>query len=144
MFKKNVDLILAQIAASDIVLDIGGWSKPFNRANYVIDILPYETRRVFHSTGPEKEFFSKDTWIIRDLSSRKPIPFKNKEIDFVICSHTLEDIRDPIHLCSEIVRIGKRGYIEIPSRTIESIIGLQQLLRYFYWHFAFHQPLFRF
>lgn len=125
MLKKNVDLVLGQIDPSDIVLDIGGWAQPFNRANYVIDIMPYESRGISGSLGPKKEFFSKDTWIIHDVSSRKPLPFGNKEIDFVICSHILEDIRDPIHLCSEIVRIGKRGYIEVPSRTMESIMGLE-------------------
>jgi len=125
MLKKNVDLVLGQIAASDIVLDIGGWARPFNRANYVIDIMPYETRGIFGSDGPMKEFFSKDTWILHDISSRKSLPFGNKEIDYVVCSHVLEDIRDPTRLCSEIIRIGKKGYIEVPSRTMESIMGLE-------------------
>jgi hypothetical protein len=126
MLKKNVELVLRQIAPSDLVLDIGGWAQPFNRANYVIDIMPYETRGIFGYTGPGREFFSKETWIIHDVSSKTPLPFDDKEIDFVICSHVLEDIRDPIYLCSEIVRIGKKGYIEVPSRTVESIMGLEK------------------
>lgn len=125
MFEKNVGVILGQTSASDIILDIGGWARPFNRANYVLDIMPYENRDIFGSLGPEKELFTKDSWIIHDVSSKKPLPFGNKEIDFVICSHILEDIRDPIYLCSEIVRIGKRGYIEVPSRIIESTKGLE-------------------
>lgn len=123
MLKRNVNLVLERIAASDLVLDIGGWFQPFNRANYVLDLMPYETRGFLGSLGPEKEYFAKDTWIIHDVSM--PLPFRDKEIDFVICSHTLEDIRDPIHLCSEIIRIGKAGYIEVPSRTMESIMGLE-------------------
>ena len=125
MFKQSADFLLEQIAESDIVLDIGGWAQPFNRANFVIDIFPYKTRGFFGAIGPEKEFFSKKTWIMHDVSSRKPLPFENNDIDFVTCSHILEDIRDPIYLCSEIVRVGKRGYIEIPSRTVESTIGLE-------------------
>ncbi len=125
MLQKNIEIILEQITPSDVVLDIGGWAQPFNRANYVIDILPYETRGYAGSNGPKEEYFSKDTWILQDISTRKPLPFKDKEIDYVICSHTLEDIRDPLHLCSEIIRIGKRGYIEVPSRTLESIMGLE-------------------
>lgn len=123
MLKRNVNLVLERIAASDLVLDIGGWFQPFNRADYVLDLMPYETRGFLGSLGPEKEYFAKDTWIIHDVSM--PLPFRDKEIDFVICSHTLEDIRDPIHLCSEIIRIGKAGYIEVPSRTMESIMGLE-------------------
>lgn len=125
MFKKNIDLVLKQISKSDVVLDIGGWAQPFNRANYVVDIMPYGTRGFFGHNGPEKEFFSKKTWIVQDISGKKSLPFKDKEIDFVVCSHTLEDIRDPIHLCSEIIRVGKRGYIEVPSRILESTIGIE-------------------
>jgi len=124
MLSKNVKRIIKQLSPNDIVLDIGGWSCPFNRANYVIDIMPYETRSVHGYQGPKKESFSKKSWIKHDVSSSKKLPFKNKEIDFVVCSHILEDIRDPINLCSEIIRIGKRGYIEVPSRTAESIMGI--------------------
>jgi len=123
MLEKNVDLVLEKITSSDIVLDIGGWAQPFNRANYILDIMPYESRGFYGHLGPEKEYFLKDTWILHDVSSRKPLPFKDKEIDYVICSQTLEDIRDPIHLCSEIIRIGRGGYIEVPSRIVESTQG---------------------
>lgn len=120
---RNVNKIIKQLAPSDIVLDIGGWTRPFNRANFVMDIMPYETRGIHGNYGPKLEFFSKDSWIIHDVSS-KPLPFKDKSIDFVLCSHILEDIRDPLFLCSEMIRIGKRGYLEVPSRTFESIMGL--------------------
>lgn len=125
VLKNNVDLIFKLIDSNDVVLDIGGWAQPFNRANYIIDIMPYETRGFFGCLGAKKEFFSKETWIYHDVSSSSPLPFKDKEIDFVICSHVLEDVRDPLRLCSEIIRIGRRGYIEVPSRTVESIMGLE-------------------
>lgn len=119
MFKNNVCEILKRIKENDIVLDIGGWFNPFNRANWVIDFMPYETRAKGGGEGPAKEYFTEETWIQRDLCDRKPLPFKNKEIDFIICSHTLEDIRDPLFVCSEICRVGKRGYIETPSLISE-------------------------
>ncbi len=125
MLEKNCKKILKLISPTDKVLDIGGWSIPFNRANYVIDLMPYATRGIHGFQGPRKEYFSKSTWILQDISSRKLLPFKNKEIDFVICSHTLEDIKDPIFVCSEIMRVGKRGYIEFPSRTVETIMGME-------------------
>jgi len=136
MLKKNVDIILKQIGPNDKVLDIGGWIAPFNRANYVIDIMPHETRGIFGHSGPEKEFFTRDRWIIHDVSSVKPLPFNDKEIDYVVCSHLLEDIRDPIRLCSEIIRVGKRGYVEVPSRTIESTMGAESKENFYagYYH----------
>jgi hypothetical protein len=44
MFDENASRILAQLRDDEIVLDIGGWARPFNRANYVIDAEPFETR----------------------------------------------------------------------------------------------------
>src|SRR3989344_1435762 len=96
MMKENNERILRTLSEKDLVLDIGGWAYPFNRANYVIDIHPYETRGFFGSQGGNKESFNKKTWIIHDISSKKKLPFKDKQFDFVICSQVLEDIRDPI------------------------------------------------
>lgn len=126
MFKDNLPQILSKIGDNDRVLDIGAWAQPFCRADYVIDIMPYESRGVFGTTGEGPERFTKDTWIYHDISGRKPLPFEDKFFDFVICSHVLEDIRDPVNLCSEIIRVGKRGYIEVPSRTMEVIWGVER------------------
>jgi SAM-dependent methyltransferase len=86
--------------------------------------MPYETRRKVASQAGQREYFSKETWIQRDVCGRRPFPFKDKEIDFVVCSHTLEDIRDPVFVCSEICRVGKRGYIEVPSKLAELSLGI--------------------
>lgn len=121
---KDLSIIFSRISASDRVLDVGGWAKPFNRANKVIDIMPYENRGGYGCIGDMKEHFTKTDWIQRDLCDKEPWPFRDKEFDFVFCSHTLEDLRDPIWICSEINRVGKRGYIEVPSRGLESTTGI--------------------
>jgi hypothetical protein len=128
--------ILSKIKPHDLVVDIGGWVKPLKRANKVIDILPYETRSINDAIGDadEKECFSKSDWIVRDLCDRTPFPFKDKEVDFVFCTHLLEDIRDPIWVCSEIVRIAKRGYIEVPSRALETTRGIEKWQYTGYYH----------
>lgn len=111
--------VLAKIKPSDLVLDIGGWAEVFNRANYILDFQPYETRH----KKPGKEYFSKKTWIIHDVNE-VPWPFSDSQFDFVTCSHVLEDIRDPIGVAREIRRVGKAGYIEVPSREYESTAGV--------------------
>jgi len=129
VYEPNVEAILAMLRPDDVVVDIGGWACPFNRANYIIDSQSYETRG-FYSTfggpaaqGGSREFFTAATWIGRDLCDRTPLPFADKSVDFVICSHTLEDVRDPLWISSEMIRIGKRGYVEVPSRECESSRG---------------------
>lgn len=108
-----------------MVLDIGAWGRPFTRADWVMDLHPYATRGLYGSDGPQPERFSEETWIVRDICDREPYPFGDDELDFVICSHTLEDVRDPIWVCSEMVRIAKAGYIEVPSRLEEQSYGFQ-------------------
>ena len=87
--------------------------------------MPYDTRGYYGRDGDGPERFSPATWIQRDLCSKEPYPFDDNEIDFVVCSHTLEDVRDPIWVCEEINRIGKGGYIEVPSRLEEQSYGVQ-------------------
>jgi hypothetical protein len=108
-----------------VVLDVGGWGRPLTRANWVIDVMPYETRGLYGRDGPDPERFTEQTWISRDLCDREPYPFADKSVDFVVCSHTLEDVRDPVWVCSEINRIGRAGYIEVPSRREEQSLGVQ-------------------
>jgi hypothetical protein len=129
MLEAHVKRVLEMLSPTDVVLDIGGWACPFNRANYVVDAFPYATRGFYRtfggpaSQGGEVEHFTEKTWIVRDLCDRAPFPFADKSLDFVICSQTLEDLRDPLWVCSEMVRVGKRGYLEVPSRAAESSRG---------------------
>ena len=126
MLPSSRDRILASLGPEDVVLDIGGWAEPFARADWVVDLLPYETRGLYGvPPDPERERFTAETWVVRDICDREPWPFTDEQFDFVICSHTLEDVRDPVWVCSEIVRIGRRGYIEVPSRVEEQTYGIQ-------------------
>jgi hypothetical protein len=34
-----------------------------------------------------------------------------------------EDVRDPLFVCSELIRVSKAGYVETPSRIAESCVG---------------------
>jgi len=121
----SVEKILERLAPDDVVLDIGGWGRPFTRADWVMDLMPYETRGQFGRDGPPPERFTRETWIERDICDREPYPFDDKQLDFVVCSHTLEDVRDPVWVCAEMVRIAKAGYIEVPSRLEEQSYGFQ-------------------
>jgi hypothetical protein len=121
---SSVHRIASELGPDDVVLDIGGAGRPFNRADWILDLLPYEERGFLGHQGPDEERFTRDSWIQRDICDHTPYPFADKQIDFVICSHTLEDVRDPIWICSELNRIAKRGYIEVPSRLEEQSWGV--------------------
>jgi hypothetical protein len=132
MYEPNVDQLLQMLEPDDVVLDVGGWACPFNRAQWVLDAEPYETRGFYRNfggkpyQGGEREWFSRETWVRRDICDRAPWPFRDKQFDFAVCSHTLEDIRDPLWVCSELRRVATHGYIEIPSRAFESTMGIER------------------
>ena len=51
------------------VVDVGGWAAPLNRADWVLDAMPYETRGGLEpaGVGPGPERFNLETWVERDL-----------------------------------------------------------------------------
>jgi SAM-dependent methyltransferase len=99
------------------VLDVGGWAAPVNRADWVIDLMPYATRGVLmpDGFGPGPERFDAGRWVVADICSHEPWPFPDDFFDFAVCTFTLEDVRDPIRVCQEMSRVARAGYIEVPS-----------------------------
>jgi|7_EtaG_2_1085326.scaffolds.fasta_scaffold01744_10 SAM-dependent methyltransferase len=49
-------------------------------------------------------------------------PFEDGEFDFVFSSHVAEHVSDPLAYCKELVRIGKRGYIEVPTPLFDNLV----------------------
>ncbi|HEY8740347.1 MAG TPA: methionine biosynthesis protein MetW [Candidatus Dormibacteraeota bacterium] len=125
MLSSCVARIQQTVSNDARVLDVGAWGKPFTRADWVLDHMPYESRGLYGRDGDGDERFSAATWVVRDICDREPWPFADKSIDFAICSHTLEDVRDPVWVCSELVRVARAGYIEVPSRLVEQAWGIQ-------------------
>lgn len=107
-----------------VVLDVGGWAKPLARADWVIDLMPYATRGMYGDRDPGRERFTEETWVARDFCDREPWPFGTNRFDFAVCSHTLEDVRDPVWVCREMARVARAGYIEVPSRIEEQARGI--------------------
>lgn len=112
--------VVSRIGENDLVLDVGGAVLPFARADWMIDVVPFEDISIRGTKEGTPPRYSKDTYVQWDVCDRKPWPFKDKQFDFVLCSHLLEDIRDPIWVCSELIRVSKAGYIEVPSRLYET------------------------
>ena len=124
MLPASADRISALLEPGALVLDVGGWASPFARADWVLDLMPYESRGVYGERGAEPERYSAQTWIERDICDREPWPFEDGQFDFAVCSHTLEDVRDPVWVCAELSRVARAGYVEVPSRLEEQAWGV--------------------
>ncbi len=125
MLPSATDRFLNELPDHALVLDVGGWAAPLNRADWVMDLQPYATRGDMGSFGPGPERFSAETWVVRDICDREPWPFGDDQFDFSVCVTTLEDVRDPIWVCSELSRVSKAGYVEIPTVLAELIYNVE-------------------
>jgi len=105
------------ILPTDKVLDVGGGHNPFSRANYIVD---YDLAGGVHRDGHNIPEELVERYIEADIHQ---LPFEDKSMDFVFCSHVLEHVLDPETACREIIRVGKRGYIETPRKWSEFFAG---------------------
>lgn len=97
----------------DLVIDIGCGDKPFWRADVYLDKLSLGNEQRISSTNTVKEL-----GIFVNCDATKT-PFTNKVFDYSFCSHLLEHVDKPDLVIKELMRISKRGYIEVPDGMLE-------------------------
>ena len=100
---------------SDLVLDVGSGNDPHPRADLLVDFAQKNYSRPFGLVKDERPF------IVADIHA---LPFKSKIIDFVVCSQVLEHVDDPAKAVSELARIGRGGYIELPSVYFQKLADI--------------------
>lgn len=95
-----------------LVLEVGSGGNPYPRANVLLDA--YENTRERH-------------WV--PLASDRPtvlgfvenLPFRDHAFDFVIAAHVLEHSSQPERFLSELQRVARAGYIEVPDAFMERV-----------------------
>lgn len=110
------------IKPGDRVLDLGSGNFPFPLATHLADIALFDDG-VGRAGMP---FTYVDGKSVYECSAEKTL-FADNEFDFVYCSHVLEHVQDPAAACNELMRIGKRGYIECPTRGNDTFFNTAAL-----------------
>ncbi|MFS8147127.1 class I SAM-dependent methyltransferase [Rhizobium sp. BR 249] len=114
------------IAETDLVLDVGSGGYPFQRANHLADKFPEETtHRVEPMVLDGRTFFEVDI---------ERLPFEDGAYDFVFCSHVMEHLDNPGQAMRELSRVGKRGYLEVPTRLSDVMFNFTRLQDHHRWH----------
>jgi SAM-dependent methyltransferase len=98
------------IGPGEKVLDLGSGHHPFPYATHLSDISLTDG-----SVGRAGSAFQNPRGLPCFECGAEAMPFGDKEFDFIYCSHVLEHSTDPMKACEEIMRVGRRGYIETPS-----------------------------
>ena len=89
------------------ILDIGCGYSANQFANTICDVQDLS------------EFY-KDKKFIK--LNAKELPFENNQFDFVIASHVMEHVKDIKFFISELERVSKKGYIELPTKLEDNLV----------------------
>ncbi len=114
------------ISTDDKVLDIGSGGYPFPLATHLADFYEGDTTHRY-------EILKRDDRPFINCNIEQT-PFADKEFDFVYCSHVLEHVEDPARACQELMRIGKRGYVETPSKISDVMFNFTKIPNHHKWH----------
>ncbi len=101
------------VARQDLVLEVGSGGNPYFRSNVLCDAYRETSERHFEPLIHDRPTV---------LAFAEDLPFRNDSFDFVIASHVLEHSERPDRFLSEIQRVGKAGYIEVPDAFFERIL----------------------
>ena len=109
------------------ILDLGcSFSNYWKEANHFADIEDH------------KASFDKLGLKYTQIEPNKKLPFKDKEFDYVILSHVLEHVPNLTDFKKELVRIGKSGYIELPTKLYDNFVfGSDEPILGHKWWFEF-------
>jgi SAM-dependent methyltransferase len=100
------------IQPHDIVLDLGSGGAPIFRADILVDkYTDSDFQREFGMVADRPTI----------CADGAHLPFRDKVIDFVYCSHVIEHIPNPKPFLAEVARVGKRGLLEAPHGDYEKI-----------------------
>tara|TARA_X000001036_G_scaffold157161_1_gene149258 strand:+ start:1603 stop:2247 length:645 start_codon:yes stop_codon:yes gene_type:complete len=93
------------------ILDLGCTHVNYwKEANHFSDIVDYS------------DYFKKINAPFKKIPPSGRLPFKDKEFDYIILSHVMEHVPNLIEFKKEIERIGKAGYIELPTKLNDNIV----------------------
>jgi SAM-dependent methyltransferase len=104
-----------QFVPGERVLDIGSGGSPFPFATVLADrFLEPTAHRAAQFQAQGKPV------VICDIHR---LPFADRQFDFVMTSHVLEHVDDPIQACRELQRVGEAGYIETPTMLKDALFS---------------------
>ena len=108
--------IAVPLDGNGLMLDVGSGDKPHWRADVLVDKFTdtdhVSQRNLGGAVRADEPLFE---------APLEDLPFRDDAFDFVYCSHVLEHVADPASAVSELMRVGKSGYIEVPFVGIQKI-----------------------
>jgi uncharacterized protein YbaR (Trm112 family) len=108
-----------KIGPDDLVLDVGSGHSPHPRSDVLCD------RYIEDDTERGGAIRADRPLIVADGHN---LPFKDGAFDYIIASHIIEHMDDPVRFCQELARVARRGFIASPTELAEHMF-----------HWSFHK-----
>jgi len=122
-------------ALSGSLLDVGGGAAPYYRASHILDLQPFAADRLAQNvwgmspgTNRSSPRWSPEQYTSLDLCEEQTWPFLDGQFDWGLCSHCLEDLRNPLPAVRELQRVCRQVIIVTPSRLLEQTRGIDHPL----------------
>lgn len=117
-----------KITTGEQVLDVGSGGEPFSFATHLVDKYPRDTHHRHNKLETRHLPFTQ--------ADVEHLPFPDKSFDFVYSAHVLEHVDNPGRACDEIMRVGRRGYIETPTRASDLLFNFIKIPDFHRWHIS--------
>jgi SAM-dependent methyltransferase len=124
------------------VLEIGPGASPHPRSDAFLELDFKTTQDKISQRGGgllDANFENKPVYFY----DGNKFPFEDDQFDYVICSHVIEHVSDPLSFLNEVFRVGSgRGYLEYPLATYEYLYNFEVHLNFI--KFDFEKKILKF
>jgi Methyltransferase domain len=117
------------VGSQDRVLEVGPGATPHPLSQIFLE-RNFSESEAFKQRGSLPAIELKKPVVFFDGGS---FPFRDKEFDYVICSHVLEHVDDVPSFVAELTRVASRGYLEFPTIHYEYLYSFNHHLNLLYY-----------
>ncbi|MFZ3071953.1 MAG: class I SAM-dependent methyltransferase [Thermodesulfobacteriota bacterium] len=118
---------IKSIKPDDRVLEIGPGGSPHPKADILLE-YDFKDQKVSEAQRGYAPELKTDKKVV--FYDGTVFPFKDKEFDYVICSHVLEHVEDMDAFIAEINRVGRAGYFEYPTIYYDFVYNISEHLNF--------------
>lgn len=124
---------ITSIRSWDKVLEVGPGGTPHPRSDVFLELTYDSESDRLSQRGHVEQEPCFDGRPVHFYDGGK-FPFNDREFDYVICSHVIEHVTDPVSFLAEVFRVGGgRGYLEYPLITYEYLYDFDVHLHFVKW-----------
>jgi hypothetical protein len=121
---------IQSVRTTDRVLEVGPGGTPHPRADVFLEKEFADERTAAGQRGHTQPLRT-DRPVLFYPGGR--FPFRDREFDYVICSHVLEHVDDVDRFLVELSRVAGRGYLEFPTVYYEYLYDFAEHTNCLFW-----------